>query len=130
MQLIFSPGLSGDCGISTAIPSHPQAATIAVAATAKSVAATPIGSVPTLIHASLNARRRWCQARRHRSLCRAADAAPTTAARPYLADFFARDIGVAAHCCFNQTIAALLGQVAAVTAPATSSGRRLGGPRP
>src|SRR5689334_21427121 len=40
----FSPGPIGACGISTAMPSHVQAATIAAAAAANSAAATAIAS--------------------------------------------------------------------------------------
>src|SRR5215468_9781090 len=47
--------------------------------------------------------------------------------KSYVADFFSRHIGVVAHCCFNPEIAALLREVAAMTAPATGSGRCPGG---
>jgi hypothetical protein len=44
MQWSFSPGASGDCGISTAAPSHHQAPAIAAAAHANSPAQSRIAN--------------------------------------------------------------------------------------
>src|SRR6516225_1831264 len=52
MHCIFSPAANGEAGISTAAPSHPQAATITAAASAKPMAHRRISSSRIPIPAS------------------------------------------------------------------------------
>src|SRR3954471_5137207 len=62
MQVSFSPAASGDGGICTAAPSHPQNATIAAAANAKSAVAMPMKFGPACPGASLIVPAGRCQA--------------------------------------------------------------------
>src|SRR5438105_4406007 len=66
MQLSFSPGPSGDGGMSIGAPSHAQAATIVAAVSANSTAAKRIVSIPRPLpdQASLIVLRAGCQAHR------------------------------------------------------------------
>src|SRR5712672_1747747 len=62
MQVSVSPAASGDGGICTAAPSHPQNATIAAAANAKSAVAMPMKFGPACPGASLIVPAGRCQA--------------------------------------------------------------------
>src|ERR1700704_1031389 len=102
MQVSVSPAASGYGGICTAAPSHPQNATIAAAANAKSAVAMPMKFGPACPGASLIVPAGRCQAhlasRYQRPVVRPPLAPPTHL--PLVASSF--HLGDTTRACFNQ----------------------------